>query len=406
MEGEAACRKAIALQPDFARAYSNLGLALYRQGKPVEAEAAYIKAIAIKPNDGTVYYSLGLALYGQEKYAAAETAYRKVIALKPDYAEAYNNLGVALRRQGKNVEAETAYRKAIALKPDYAEAHYNLGNALDDQEKHAEAEAAYQRAIALKPDYAEAYNNLGLALHAQGRFTESLAAFRRGHELRSKQAGWSHPSREWVRAVERMVELEKKLPALFQGKASPANARDAIDLARMCRQFKKRHVAAARLYSDAIAAEPKLTADLEQQHRYNAACSAALAAAGEGEDARRLPDKVVTMFRRWALVWLRDDLTACAKLAERNDPAVKQTIQQQLAQWRRVPDLASVRDQPALDRLPENERTAWQKLWRDVDELAKRLAKKDEPTKERKKPETRKTRPEGRSSPTAGATGR
>jgi hypothetical protein len=71
-----------------------------------------------------------------------------------------------------------------------------------------------------------------------------------------------------------------------------------------------------------------------------------------------------------------------------------------------VPDLVSVRDHPALDRLAEAERAAWRALWRDVDDLAKRLAKKDEPTKERKGPESTKTKPEGRSSPAAGAAGR
>ena len=36
-----------------------------------------------------------------------------------------------------------------------------------------------------------------------------------------------------------------------------------------------------------------------------------------------------------------------------------------------------MRDPAALDRLPDNERAAWQALWRDVDELAKRVAKTD-----------------------------
>jgi hypothetical protein len=117
----------------------------------------------------------------------------------------------------------------------------------------------------------------------------------------------------------------------------------------MCRlPYQKRYAASARLYADAFAAEPKLAAGLDRQSRYNAAYSAALAAAGLGEDARWLPDKVVGIFRRWALVWLRDDLTTYAKLAERNDPTVKQTIQQQLAHWRRDLDLASVRDPQAL----------------------------------------------------------
>jgi hypothetical protein len=83
------------------------------------------------------------------------------------------------------------------------------------------------------------------------------------------------------------------------------------------------------------------------------------------------------MFRRWALGWLRNDLTAYTKLAQQNNPAAEQLIQQRLTHWRRDPDLESVRDPAALDRLPDNERAAWQALWRDVDELAKRVAKTD-----------------------------
>jgi hypothetical protein len=99
------------------------------------------------------------------------------------------------------------------------------------------------------------------------------------------------------------------------------------------------------------------------------------------------------MFRRWALGWLRDDLTAYANLVGQNNPAVKQAIQQRLVHWRRDPDLVAVRDPQALDRLAGNERAAWQALWGDVDELAKRLATKDEPTKGRKEAETPKAQP-------------
>ena len=81
------------------------------------------------------------------------------------------------------------------------------------------------------------------------------------------------------------------------------------------------------------------------------------------------------MLRHWALGWLHNHLMAYAKIAERNDPAENKMIQQKLAYWHRDPDLASVRDRAALDRLADNERAAWQALWRDVDELAKRVAK-------------------------------
>jgi hypothetical protein len=144
----------------------------------------------------------------------------------------------------------------------------------------------------------------------------------------------------------------------------------------MCQQpYKKRYAASARLYADAFAADAKLAADLNAQHRYNAACSAALAAAGQSEEPHLPPDKVLVMFRRLALKWLHDDLTIYAKLAGQNNPAMKQTIQQRLAHWRRDPDLVSVRDPKQLDRLPDDERATWQALWRDVDELLTRVAK-------------------------------
>ena len=143
-----------------------------------------------------------------------------------------------------------------------------------------------------------------------------------------------------------------------------------------------------RQYADAFAAEPKLAADPNTWHRYDAACSAALAA-GQSEDARLLPDKAVCMFRHWALGWLRADLTTYARLAGQTNPAVTQAIQERLAHWRRDPDLASVRYPQTIDRLPENERAAWRALWRDVDELAK----KAEPTQWRKEPETPKAKP-------------
>jgi hypothetical protein len=112
------------------------------------------------------------------------------------------------------------------------------------------------------------------------------------------------------------------------------------------------------------------------------------------------------MFRRWALGWLRDDLTAYTTLAEKNNLAMKQLIQQRLVHWKGDSDLVSVRDAQALDRLPENERAAWQSLWRDVHELLTRVEKRDEPAKGRQEPENPKTKPEGRSLPPNGALGR
>ena len=94
------------------------------------------------------------------------------------------------------------------------------------------------------------------------------------------------------------------------------------------------------------------------------------------------------MFRRWALGWLCEDLLAYTTLAQRRNPAQNQKIQKSLLRWRRDSDLAIVRESQVLDHLPDNERTGWQSLWHDVDELLLRIAREGDtkPVQKRPKP--------------------
>jgi serine/threonine-protein kinase len=406
-EAEAAFREAVRLGPDLPEAHIGLGIALAEQGRSEEAETAFREALRLRPDDPEGHYNLGTALYDQDRYKEAETAFREALRLRPDYAkahsylglalsgqgrhkeaepefrevvrlqpddpEAHNNLGLALNSQGRSKEAETEYREAIRLNPDYPKAHYNLGNALGGQGRHKEAEAAFREAIRLQPDYAKLHCFLGHALREQGRFAEALEALRRGHTLGIKTPGWNYPSAEWAKECERLVELDRKLSVVLQGEAEPADAAEGLALGQLCQQYKKRHAAAARLYADAFTTDPKLAADLREQHRYNAACCAALAAAGRGEDAKRLPDKVVLMLRQQALGWLRADLAFYNREAAGKLPAVREAVRQRLAHWQQDPDLASVRDKEALDKLPEAERKDWRQLWDEVAALLKKV---------------------------------
>jgi Tfp pilus assembly protein PilF len=367
-EAMAEWRQTFILDPKDARAHYNLGLALHSKGQLDEAVAEYRQAISLDTKLAQAHYGLGLALRYKGQLDEAVAEWRQAIILDPEYARAHYNLGAALHNKGQLDEAVAEYRQAIILDPKYARAHYNLGAALAVKGDLDGAVACYKKALELMPKHAEAHCNLGDTLRKQGRFAEALASLRRGHELGSKQPGWRYPSAQWVREVERMLVLEMKLPAILTGKATPTNPGEAVVLASMCQQpYKKLYATSVRLYADAFNAEPKLAAD----NRYDAACSAALAAAGQGEDARLLPDKSVSMFRSWALGWLHADLKAYAELTRQNKPALKQTIQQRLTHWRSDPDLASLRDPQSLNRLPDIERAAWQALWHEVDELAK-----------------------------------
>jgi hypothetical protein len=238
-----------------------------------------------------------------------------------------------------------------------------------------EAEASHRTAIRLQPDYPEAHCNLGHVLRQQGRFGEAVRLLRRGHELGSRRGSWPYPSLRWLRQCERLVEVDRKLSAVLGGNAEPASAAERLELTSLCQlPCKRLHRTAARLAADAFAAAPEVADDLQSHHRYNAACSAALAAAGQADDAKLLPDRVALALRRQALGWLRADLALYAQLAGRADPRTKEAVGQRLAQWQQDPDFLTVRDPAALDRLAEDERAAWRKLWGEVEALRARAS--------------------------------
>src|SRR5262249_40931901 len=219
------------------------------------------------------------------------------------------SLGGVLPDKGDVDGAIAACREAIRLKKDLAAAHYNLGNALRYKGDMDGAIAAYREAIRLKKGYAEAHCNLRGALRDNGQFGEALTYFCRGHELGSKSPQWRYPSAQWIKACERLIELDGKLPAILSGTKQPANAIERTEYAEVCR-MKRLYASAARLYQEAIPASRDVVKSPVNGRRYDAGCAAALAGCGTGEDAAKLTDADRAALRKQALAWLRADLDA------------------------------------------------------------------------------------------------
>ena len=211
---------------------------------------------------------------------------------------------------------------------------------------------------------------MGRALLEQGRFTDARDATRKAFDLLPPNDDRLRPltSRQLQRC-EKLLALDEKLPAVLKGEVKPTDAAECLALADLCQQYKQRYVAAARFYADAFAAEPKRAESLNPQHRYNAACAAALADCGQGKDDPPPDDKARTRLRQQALDWLGADLAQWAKELDPSTPQARTAVQRTLTHWQIDPDLVSVRGPEALAQLPEAARPAWQKLWTDVDAL-------------------------------------
>jgi tetratricopeptide (TPR) repeat protein len=335
------------------------------------AIACFHKAIKLDPTNARVHFNLGNALKDKGQVDEAIPCYKKAIELDPKYAAVHYNLGNVLARKGQMDEAIACWRKAIAVDPKFVQAHFSLGLALYGKGKAEEAIACFRQAIALDPKAPMAPGALCQALLGQGRYAEARAHSARALALLPEKHPLRAPAFGQVQACEQLLKLEERLPRLLRGEDKVSSAQEGLDLAMMC-HLKRRYAAAARFSAEAFADDPKLANNLQAQHRYNAARSAALAAAGRGKDAATLDDAAKAKLRGQALDWLKAELAALGNLLESGPARARPFIAQTLSRWQKDNDLTDVRDRTALDKLPAEEQKAFTQLWADVAALLKK----------------------------------
>jgi eukaryotic-like serine/threonine-protein kinase len=359
-------RHALQLDPNYANPHNGLGNVWRAQGKREEASEEYRLAIQLDPKDAGPHINLGNVLHEQGKREEASEEYRRAIQLDPKNATPHVCLGNVLREQGKWEEAIQEHRRAMQLDPNDAFAHHNVGNILRDQGKREEAIQEFRRATQLNPILALPHQNLGFLLAGQGQFEEAIQELRQAGSLGIASAN------EMARHCERLRDLNRRLPAVLDGKDRPADAQEMLGFAVLCYQpFLKRFAAAARFYTDAFSADAKLADIWGAQHRYTGACCAALAGCGQGNDVARLDDKEKARLRQQALDWLKTDLAHWTGLAQSGKADDRTLVREMLQQWQADTDLAGVRGD-ALANLPQTERDAWKKLWADVEAVQAR----------------------------------
>jgi hypothetical protein len=85
------------------------------------------------------------------------------------------------------------------------------------------------------------------------------------------------------------------------------------------------------------------------------------------KDAAGLDEAGRVRLRKQALAWLEAELALWKKTAAKSEGKVAPVLRA----WLEDDDLAGVRGRPVLEKLPEEERRAWQELWAGVRELAR-----------------------------------
>ena len=105
--------------------------ALFEEARSLEeadapaAEAAYRRVLAIAPDNADAWLNLGAMMCESGRCAEAVPLYEAALAQCPSEPLLYFNLAIALEDMGRADEALQRYAQCLAEAPDFADAHFN-----------------------------------------------------------------------------------------------------------------------------------------------------------------------------------------------------------------------------------------------------------------------------------------
>ncbi len=224
--------EAIALDPDYAEAYSGLAdsvLLLLNNHQALSADEAFSvadaaldKALSLNPDLSDAHASLGLLKHkmweetrtgpGLEE---AEAHFVAALALNPNSAQAYMWFASVRGSQLRIEEAIELFHESLRVDPLGRIPYANLPGLYAFRGQHEEALDLYVKAVEIHPDWPTGYQNLAQHLQGLGRMDEALAWGRKGWELSADPLGGGSMVGAYIEfgEYEKIVELYSDVTA-------------------------------------------------------------------------------------------------------------------------------------------------------------------------------------------------
>jgi len=163
--------------PDHPDVLNHMGVLQHQRGENAAALALLRRAVAVAPDAAGIWNNLGNVLKHERDNEAAERAFRRSLELD-ESPPALSNLASLLRRRGQWPEGEAACRRAIEIAPAFGDAWHHLTLLLIAQERVAEALVAAREATALLPPGKRRRGSYTRALVNGGHIDDAVALFR------------------------------------------------------------------------------------------------------------------------------------------------------------------------------------------------------------------------------------
>lgn len=230
-------RRAIELDPQFARAHAGLAetLALTGQyaeqpisGFHAEIEALIRTALQLDPRCTLAYHARGLLAFYENRLPDALEAFATVQALDPNAIGSISMQAWTLRAMGRNQEALARTALALARDPINVHAMSIQATLLAQLGRFEEAERAWLRAMEIDSAYLNAWWGIGYLNWLAGRHAEAAHWYRQGIERGIRQG---HAYAELGRVLLELDEIEQSrewIDAALARSANPLGLLDAL----------------------------------------------------------------------------------------------------------------------------------------------------------------------------------
>ena len=176
------CRRALTLDPNLVDGHLAMGGVFNLSGDEHGALEEFAKVLQLDPSNPRALVWQGQTYERLNRWADAEQSFKRVLQERPNYWLAYHELATALNGQGKYQEAIEKFRAATLAAPGNSQAFANLGGEYLQVGDFAQATESLKKSFALLPNDLAAVNT-SLALRYQGKPAEALPYAQKAVEL-------------------------------------------------------------------------------------------------------------------------------------------------------------------------------------------------------------------------------
>ena len=230
--------QAIQLDPNFAAAYSRLGVVYSNLGQPTRAKEYTAKAFELRDHAterDRLYIAAVYYMYGTGELEKAIRTYQLWVQSYPRDFIAYANLAVPYANVGQYEKAVEATQESLKLRPDSVASYENLAGSYLALNKFTEMQETVQQAFSRKLDAEFLHTNLYSLAFLQGdtaAMNQQTSWFEGKAEVENEILGLESNTEAYFGRLDKARELTKRtIASAERGQNKEAAARWAAEAA-------------------------------------------------------------------------------------------------------------------------------------------------------------------------------